>query len=214
MQLNFNNVSLPQEWASYNTQVSNVLEVVPWTLWDTLTFTSASTTSLVYFTATRATKDLGNLTIAAALPAPYSFLARGIRFFVKGQPFAKSATATGNTEVGFFDDVTLLINTGVLEYTIGNKIYFESPLWMITAGGGASGPLSLAGGAATNLEVSYAQNGNADPRAAYTLAKPLCMAPQINFKVVLSWPAGTVTLTAGNPALTIALDGELARPAQ
>ncbi len=214
MQLNYNNVALPIDWAAYNTQVSDTLEIVPWTLWDTNTYTSGTSQTLTYFTAVRATKDLGNLAIASTLPAPYAFLTRGIRFFIKGQPFAKNVAATGNAELGALDDAALLINTGVLEFTIGNKIYFESPLWMITAGGGAAGVLSMAGGAATNIEASYGQSGPADPRAAYTLAKPLAIAPQINFKIVLSWPAAAVTLAQGNTALTVALDGELSRPAQ
>lgn len=205
---------IPAEWSAYNTQVSGGLEVVPWVFWDTATYTSATTTSMTLFNAVRATTDLGNLQIASALPNPYAFLVRGVRFFQKGVVFDTNQAATATAQTGAFSDVVLLCNTGVFEFTIGNKTEFQAPLWMITAGGGAFGQMANAGATAANIIAQYAQNGVPDPRAANSLSKPLVIDSVINFKVVLSWPAGAVTLAAGNPALCVALDGELSRPIQ
>jgi hypothetical protein len=52
-----------------------------------------------------------------------------------------------------------------------------------------------------------------DPGAIYTLSKPIFLAPQINFKVDLTWPAA-LTLSGGNTDLEFFLDGDIIRPVQ
>lgn len=196
----------PPEYQAYNTQYGGNIETIGWKWWDTQTFTSASTTSLVQWFTTRTSLDLSNMEIQFQLAAPKAFLVRAIRFYVKTRPSAITVAAVGgvNIETGVFDDVTQIINTGVFQFTVGNKTYNMEPLWTLTAGGGAYGILTTG---------SYAQNGIADPRAVNTLSKPLFIGPQINFTARVDWPA-TITLAAGNPALTILLDGDLLRPVQ
>lgn len=205
---------IPQEWGSFNTRVANGLEIVPWTLWDTVTYTSGTTTRATLFNAVRATKDLGNMAIASMLPNPYAFLCRAPRFFIKGRYWTVSQSATAAAQTGAFDDAQLLVRTGVFEFTIGNKMAFEAPLWMVTAGAGANGSAVAAGATAANLVSSYAQNGAADPRAALSFSKPLVIDSAINFNVTLSWPAAAVTLAQSNQDISVALDGELSRPIQ
>jgi hypothetical protein len=205
---------LPMMWSAYNTRTPDGLEIVPWNLWDTITYTSGTTVRAALFNAVRATRDLGNMTVASMLPNPFGFLARGIRFFIKGQVWSINQAASDAADTGGLNDAQLLGRTGVLSLTIGTKEAFVAPLWMITAGGGAAGPLAVAGGEATNVSTSFGQIGIPDPRAAYTFARPLAIDSAINFDVVLSWPAGAVTLEQGNTDLSVVLDGELSRPIQ
>lgn len=196
----------PPEYQQYNTQYKGNIETIGWKWWDTQTFTSASTTSLVQFFNVRSTPDLSNMEVAFQLAAPKAFLVRAIRFFVKNRPTAITLSAVGgvNIETGFYDDVVQLTNLGVFQLTIGNKVYNLEPLWCLTAGGGAYGILTTG---------SYAQNGIPDPRAVNSLSKPLFIGPQINFTARIDWP-NTLTLAGGNPTVTVLLDGDLLRPVQ
>ena len=194
----------PPEYAAYNTQFQGNIETIGWKWWDTQTFTSASTTSLTQWFTTRTSLDLSNMEVQFQLAAPKAFLIRAIRFYVKGRPTAITASGSPTIETGLFDDVAQIINTGVFQFTIGNKVYNMEPLWCLTAGGGAWGYLTTG---------SYAQNGIPDPRAVNSLSKPLFIGPQINFTARVDWPA-TITLAGGNPAITFLLDGDLLRPVQ
>ena len=200
----------PPEYAAYNTQYKGNIETIGWKWWDTQTFTSASTTSLVQFFNVRATPDLSNMEVAFQLAAPKAFLIRAIRFYVKNRPqVVTTTTPLPGTQAGAFDDVVQIINTGVFQLTIGNKVYNLEPLWCMTSGGGAYGILTTG----STSSQSYAQCGWPDPRAVNTLSKPLFIGPQINFTARIDWPA-TITLTNGNPALTVLLDGDQLRPVQ
>jgi hypothetical protein len=148
--------------------------------------------------------------VAFQLAAPKAFLIRAIRFFVKTRPqTVTTGTPLPATQAGAFDDVVQIINTGVFQLTIGNKVYNLEPLWCLTSGGGAYGVLQ----SGSTISMSYAQNGIPDPRAVNALSKPLFIGPQINFTAQITWPA-TLTLTNGNPALCILMDGDLLRPVQ
>lgn len=202
----------PEEFQRYNTQYAGRKEWIGWRWWDTQTFTSGTTTELSRFFNVRATVDLSNMEVAFQLAAPKAFFWRATRLFFKRRPRTTSQAATANNQTGLIDDVQQLIQTGTFELTIGNKIYAQDPLWMITAGGGPAGFMVDAGATAANLVSDYAQNGIADPRAVDTKSKPLFIAPQINFSARIFWPA-TLTLTT-NTDITVALDGDLVRPVQ
>jgi hypothetical protein len=200
----------PREYAAYNTQYKGQIETVGWKWWDTQTYVSGTTTSLPQWFNIRATPDLSNMEVAFQLAAPKAFLIRAIRFFVKQRPRAATLAATGNPTPGAIDNIAQLINGGVFQLTIGNKIYNMEPLWCLTAGGGAIGNLAVA---STTVSMDYAQNGLPDPRAVNTLSKPLFIGPQINFSAVVTWPAA-LTLSGGDTAITFLLDGDLLRPVQ
>jgi len=200
----------PPQYGQYNTQFQGNIETIGWKWWDTQTFTSGTTTSLTQFFNVRGTTDLSNMEVAFQLAAPKAFLVRAIRFFVKQRPqVVTTGTPLPATQAGAFDDIAQLINTGVFQLTIGNKVYNLEPLWCLTAGGGAWGVLATG----STSSQSYAQSGISDPRAVNTLSKPLFIGPQINFTAQITWPA-TITTTNGNPSICILMDGDLLRPVQ
>lgn len=206
-----NNYSYPPEYKRYDTQFQGAKETIGWAWYDTITYTSATTIAAAMFTATRATLNLSNMEIAGQLAAPKAFFLRAIRVLPLLAPYSIVVQATGNVQTGVIDDMRLLLNTGVLQLTIGQKNYGQWPLWMLPAGGGVI-PFVATGD--VDVIVDYANNGVCDPRAVYSLTKPLFIAPQINFRVDLLWPAGAVTLATGNPTIVVVLDGDLVRPVQ
>jgi hypothetical protein len=195
----------PREYEAYNTQYGGQIESIGWKWWDTQTYVSGTTTALTNFFNVRATPDLSNMEVAFQLAAPKAFLIRAIRFFVK----QRVRVLTPATGAGAVDNIALLINTGVMNLTIGNKNYALEPLWCLTAGGGASAVLAIG----STGSQDYAQNGIADPRAVNTLSKPLFIGPQINFNARIDW-AAALTLNGGDTTLTLLLDGDLLRPVQ
>lgn len=204
----------PPEYERYNTQYAGQKESIGWKWWDTQTYVSGVTTSLVQWFNTRATPDLSNMEIAFQLAAPKAFFCRAVRFFLKQRPRSVARAAATNPNTGAVDNIAQLINTGVWTFTIGNKVYNQEPLWNLTAGGGASGIIALEGATADpGGAIDYGQNGIADPRAVNTLSKPLFIAPQINFSATLTWPVA-LTLAGANTDITMLLDGDLIRPVQ
>ncbi len=201
----------PREFQEYNTQYQGQIESIGWKWWDTQTYVSGTTTRLQQWFTTRATHDLSNMEVANQLSAPKAFLVRAIRFFVKQRVRSITPVTASQAVAGAVDNIAQLINTGVFQLIIGNKEYVLDPLWVITAGGGAYGMLSISGAAAAGAD--YAQNGVPDPRAVNTLSKPLFIGPQINFSAVVDWPAA-LTLEGGNTTLCFLLDGDLLRPVQ
>jgi hypothetical protein len=203
----------PREYAEYNTQYKGQIESIGWKWWDTQTYVSGTTVQLVSFFNVRATPDLSNMEVAFQLAAPKAFLIRAIRFFVKQRPRVVTPQTAG-AGVGALDNIAQLINTGVFTLTVGNKQYALEPLWVLTAGGGASGVIAAGATAVGGLgTMDYAQNGISDPRAVNTLAKPLFIGPQINFNGRMDW-AAALTLNGGNTDVCILLDGDLLRPVQ
>lgn len=200
----------PPEYERYNTQYAGEKEVIGHMWWDTVTIVSGTTTRLTLFNAVRATVDLSNMEVAGQLAAPKAFLLRAPRFFVKQRPEATVAAATGATQTGSLDDVAQILNDGVATLTIGNKQYGQWALWTLLAGGGAHGIWSTGD---IDVVVQYAQSGPPDNRVPYVLSKPIFLAPQINFNVVLEWPAA-MTLALGDTRVTFGLDGDLIRPVQ
>lgn len=204
----------PPEYQKYNSQYNGQLEAIGWKWWDTQTYVSGTTTQLTGFFNVRATVDLSNMEIAFQLAAPKAFLVRAIRFFVKQRPRSNARAAAAAVQPGALDNVAQLINTGVFQMVIGNKVYNQEPVWCMTSGGGASGIIALEGATADpGGMIDYAQNGIADPRAVNSLSKPIFIAPQINFNAQITWPAA-LTLAGGNQDVTVVLDGDLLRPVQ
>lgn len=195
----------PPEYAAYNSQYQGNIETIGWKWWDTQQFLSGTTTSLTQWFTTRTSLDLSNMEVQFQLAAPKAFLIRAVRMFIKARPTSITASAVGGTviETGLYDDVAQIMNTGVMQLTIGNKVYNMEPLWCVTAGGGAFGVLTTG---------SYAQNGVADPRAVNTLSKPIFIGPQINFTARIDWAAALTV--AYSPNITLLLDGDLLRPVQ
>lgn len=196
------NDPIPAEWNAWVTQTTIALEVIPDVLYDTLTYTSASTTSLTFFQQTNVKLDISNMKQAGLLPNPESFLIQAPRIFVKWAPtFATTVAAS------IVDDCALLFNTCVATMQFGNKNYGPYPAWMFGSGGGPDMRWAGAGAEATNKYFNYAQLGG----PIYGIFPHLMIAPLQSFNLTLSWPSGAVTLGAGNPAIQVVYDGQRAR---
>jgi hypothetical protein len=201
-------------YSQYDTQYKGRKEIITQPLWDTVQYLTTATVQLTLFNAVRATLDLSNMELAGQLAAPKAFLIRAIRFFAKNSPWAAARAAAGSLTVGTFDDMQQLLNTGTLQLSVGSKIYCQTPLWMIPAGGGPWGAIGLDGNTADpGITIGYAQNGPPLVDNAFVLSRPMLIAPQINFKVDLFWPAA-LTLAFGSTFLSVVLDGDLIRPVQ
>lgn len=204
----------PPEFAKYAATYGNNLERIGATRWDTVQFTSAAINQLVLFTVMRATIDLSNMKQPGMIESPNGFLVRAINFYVKQLPRSEARAAAGNVQPGAIDNIQQLINDGVLELFVGDKMYVQVPLWMVPSGGGAWGMEASDGDVADPGEIQdQATVGIPDARNAYTLDVPVFIQPQQVFRVQLFWPAA-ITLAGGNTNITVALDGDMVRPVQ
>lgn len=207
----------PPEYAAYNTQYAGQKETIQWIWYDTQTFTSGTSVQLTFFQNGPGGTAVGitNMEIAGQFAAPKAFFLRAIGFFVKQRPRSNARAASAAAQPGALDNVAQLINTGVFEMIVGSKSYAKWPLHRLTAGAGPYGVVAVQGATADpGGGIDYAQNGIPDPRAMFTLSKPLFIAPQINFSVTLSWPTPAITLAGGDTPLQIFWDGDLIRPVQ
>jgi hypothetical protein len=205
----------PAAFRRYNTQYPDA-EIVGWTLYDTLTYTSGTTVSLVFFNAVRATIDLSNMETAGQLAPPKAFLCRAISVYFKIRPESTAVPDAPDTQAGAVGNLVQLVNSGVLQLQVGNKIYAEYPLWALCSGGGPYGVLAVvdigAGQTIAGGEVDFGTLGVPDAKNLLTLPKPLFIAPGINFQATITWPTA-LTLTRNLP-IQVALDGEIIRPVQ
>jgi hypothetical protein len=203
---------LPDTYQKYAAKLGNKKEEIGWVYWDTVLYTSGATIALRLFNAVRATRDVGNMPTAGALPGDQGFLIRAIRFYVKQRPESMATAAAAAAQPGALDNISLLINTGVLLWTIGGKNYAEYPLWSLPSGGGVYGNIAVndilvAGAAADFGNCGYPDAGN-----VFTLTVPTFLEPNTSFWVDLVWPAA-VALTR-NVNVCVAFEGRLVRAVQ
>jgi len=208
------NDPIPAQWNDYVTQSPVALEVVQDVIYDTLTYTSASTTELIFFAESIATvtRDVTNMTVAGMLPNPESFLIQAPRLYIKWLP----TNTLGATELtgSVISDLALLVNTGIVTFVFGTKRYGPIPLWMLSAGGGPDVRLAVSdtstAGANQNRMISYAQLGG----PLFAFFPHLMLSPLQAFSASMTWPAGAVTLGAGNPKISLVFEGQRARAIQ
>jgi len=205
-------VEIPDDWAKYSTQQNQDFEIVHRPIWDTQTYVDNSSVQLNFFTTGQANLGLGN----EVFPLKNSYLCAAIGFYFKTQVFSDLLTADNTALVGQFNDVVLLVNTGVLNITIGQKLYGPFPMWKLSPGAGVWGVMAGGGGTPNGAVppiANYAQLGLPTPEAMYKLAIPLVIP--MNTQVVMSsvWAAAVNTQT-GNFAICLCLEGKEARPLQ
>ncbi len=182
-------------------------QIINWTLYDTLTYTSAATVLMNFFNAIRATRNLGNMEVASVIPHPKAFIIRAIGVAVIQPPSVVDAAATTVA-----NDVHLLMWNGWMELIIGNKEYLVSTLDRLPAGGGVWSDSAMAGAEAADEIFCNANHGAPVAQNMYSLSQPLLIDPNINFNVRLQWAAAQ-TLTA-DALVRVYLDGEMIRPVQ
>jgi hypothetical protein len=198
------NSPIPQEWEQYVTMSPVALEVIQDVLYDTLTYTSASTTELIFMQQSLSTKtrDITNMTQPGMLPNPESFLVQCPRFFIKWTA-SNSTAATFAATVA--SDLIILTNTGISTLQFGNKKYGPYPLWIFSAGGGPNIVMSM--NATAPIFTDYGQLGG----PLFAMFPHMMISPLQSFNATLNWPAGAVTLGAGNPPLEWLFEGQRAR---
>lgn len=199
---------IPAEWTKYLTQSPVGLEVVPDQLYDTQTYVDNVTTHLDFFTAVAANKGLSNMTQPGMLPNPQSFLIEAMRVYYRVQVTTDDSGAAG-AFASIYNDIVLIVNTGIATISIGTKLYGPWLLWTLPAASYAQGVIAVAGAESANLAHDYAQVGG----PLWQLRPQLMIAPLQNFAVSLDWPQGAVN-TTGNVVCTVFFEGQRARGIQ
>lgn len=198
------NYPIPPEWDQYVTQMEGQLEVIPDILYDALTFTDNTTTTLTFFNGVRANLSLSNMTQAGQLPAPESFLIEFIHVFFRTTVETVDAGAAGAlaSQIG---DIVLVSNTGRGDLVLGHKNYGPYLLHTLPAGAFMKGMLSQAGGEAANLTQAYGQLDG----PLFHCSPNLMISPQQNFSFPMNWPAAVNT--SADIIIEVQLRGKRAR---
>lgn len=204
-----------QDWRAAFAVTQPAHEQISKSLWERLTYTSAATVRLDFFTRVPATRFAGNLVLAGQLPQNNHFLAMAIRVmpFPNVTETAEAAPAAGTAD-GALQDQVALTRDGIASFRVGDKDYGEWPIYMLPGGGGPWGVMQMTGGAVgATAQFQHGTNGAPDPRSVYSLPVPVAIPPLFNFSVTLEWPAAA-TLVNGDTAMFVMLDGLVARPVQ
>lgn len=162
-------------------------------LWDTQTYVDNVTTFLDFFQTLPANIENGNLDQAGIVGGNRYFVIRAIGVFFR------SLIPT---------DIRQLSKNGLLRLFIGNKDYSEWPIALLPPGGGVYGEVTTTAAAPQRIVSS----GIPDPRAHYTLARPLLIDANLNFRVRCEWPVAQNI--SGNTPVTVLLKGEIGRNIQ
>jgi hypothetical protein len=202
------NNPIPREWQDYVTQSPVALEVIPDQLYSTLTYTDNTTLQLDFFAAVAANQGLSNMTQPGMLPNPQSFLIQAIRIFFRTTVMTVDMAASAANLVGTVNDEVLLVNTGRLVLTIGQKVYGPWRLWTMPAGSAVVPQLAAAGGEAASQVSTYGQMMG----PLWGMFPHLMIAPLQNFVASMLWPAA-IDLSA-DMVIEVLLDGQRARAVQ
>ena len=200
----------------YGSMLPGGEEQITYALFDTVTYTSASSTNITFFNAVRTDKTKSNMEVAGQLAAPKYFVIFAIRLVPYTVPSVQNTTTQTTAIINLWRDVFRLMFLSRFVLTIGSKTYTNMPGHMFPAGSGVSGfgAGMLFGVTTANKDfVMHASNGTPDIRNVYSLNRPRLIEPQINFQADLFWNAA-VTLDAGDTEVQTILDGTLYRPIQ
>jgi hypothetical protein len=147
-----------------------------------------------------------NMNQAQTLPFGKDYLVRGIRFWFQWNTTANDAGRLFENYVGVF--------------IVGDKTYWEGPLWLLPSGGGLVnyGQLSTAALTITTSSMSW-MNGFPDARSINVLDLPIRIANGENFRFELQGNPITLDAAAGTTFgqglnMRLVLDGEITEFAQ
>lgn len=198
------NANIPRAWTNYVTQTNLGLEVIPGVLYSQKTYTSGTTRELTFYDFVQGSRpDLTNMQSANQLPNPESFLIENLRVYFKTEVQSDNSLAGAGTVLpSQFNDIVKLVNGGILQLKIGQKIYGPWPLWMLPANSFVKGAFSTG----SDLLADYGQVDG----VLYPLDPPLMLAPVQFFSVTIFWPAAAVT-TTNEVNIQVLFDGKAAR---
>lgn len=195
---------------SITPMIPGQLERVPWTWFDTQTYTSTSTVSLDFYQTVQNDKNLSNMTAAGQIPAPQFFdlYQCAIAYLTPASIAAAGAIAAS---VGAVNDVRNLSN-GSAVFSVADKQYWQGPQFGLPCGGGPSSEVALAGTytAGQGQALQFANNGVADLRNRYSFWGDITLPHNQNFLWRLTWSA-PITLALGNTQIRVWMDGYLYR---
>jgi hypothetical protein len=200
-------------YQAYAAQYGGVIESIGGRLYDTDTYATGVTTQITFFTTLRNNLALSNMVNQGLLAAPKAFLIRAICVHVIQEPQEVARVAAASIQTGPIYNLCQIIDSGVLQLTIGNKLYGEYPLWALPAGMGVFGVMIADPALAANSIPQFAVNGVPDIRNVRTLTKPVFIGPMINFSVTIKWQAA-ITIVGANPLIMVIFDGDQLRPVQ
>lgn len=187
-------------------------ERIPWVWWDTITYTSGTTTQADFFQTVQTDNVLGNMQAAGQIPAPMFFdlYHLGVHFDLGPSGLAVAAAIT-TPLLGALNDITNLLE-GKIELQVAQKSYFQSKVGLCPAGYGAHGVIGIAGTytATDGDQVQQGTNGIPDLRNRNYFWGELTLPHNQNFLVRMNWSAA-ITLHNGNTAIVTYLDGYLYR---
>lgn len=185
-------------------------ERIPWTWFDTQTYTSGTTSQLDFFQSVNADKTLSNMVAAGQIPSPQYFdlYQCSVAYLI---PVTSSGIIAAPTATGAITDVRNLSN-GSATFSVANKDYWQGSQFMLPCGGGPDGIAALAGvyAAPNQVQQQFANNGNPDLRNRYSFWGDITLPHNQNFLWRLQWSA-PLTLLAGNSAVRVWMDGYLYR---
>ena len=185
-------------------------ERIPWTWYDTQTYTSGTTVTLDFFQTVNADKNLSNMVAAGQIPSPQFFdlYQCSVSYLI---PTTSSGIVAAPTATGAVTDVRNLSNGQAL-FQVANKDYWQGSQFMLPCGGGVHGNLAIAGvyAAPNQVQQQFANNGNPDLRNRYSFWGDITLPHNQNFLWRLTWSAA-ITLLAGNSSIRVWMDGYLYR---
>lgn len=184
-------------------QTAGQPEVVPWIMYDTQTFTSASTVSLTFFQTVQTDRTLGNMQSQGQLPDPQYLVIHYVTCDILNQ-----VSSSAGVIAGAANDVELLMKVGrpVFTLTMSDKIYGPFPLRACHSLGGATGIIN--GTYTAPIDLQQANNG-IPGSGGYPFCGAVVIPPKVGFKLTVDWSAAQ-TLT-GNANIQIGLAGALYR---
>lgn len=189
------------------------LEFIQDTLYDTPTYTSATTTKLAIFGG-NTDPTISNM-VGSTLPDRTGFLVLGLTLKPFLQPRSTARAASGAVQTGVINDTALLTQSADFNLKLLDKDYSTVPLDLIPAGSGIWGVIATEGATSDpGGIVDWAVNGQPDARNIYTLEEALFIPPLIQIQGTLNWRGGAVTLVSGNTKLRFCMHGLKVRPVQ
>lgn len=186
-------------------------ERIPWTWFDSQTYTSGTTVTLDFFQATNADKNLSNMVAAGQLPSPQFFdLYHTAICYLVPPSIIAAADPTALTGASF--DVNLLTQ-GAAIFQIANKEYWEGPQLALPCGGGPVPVVSLSSTetAGEGQAYQFATNGQPDLRNRYNFWGDITIPHNQNFRWRLTWTAAITFAPATDRIIKIWMDGYLYR---
>lgn len=172
-------------------KVKGISEQIQWVFYDSVTLGASDVDTTLFQTPkgnSGKTLEDTNMKAEGKLPSKQEFAIHAIS--VHCQPDVTKAL------------LTTLLKDASFELVVGDKRYLECPLGKLVAGWGIEG-------LTTGTSIELYHNGNGDPRAIFTLSKPIEITADENFSVECHWKAAP-----GAVKFWVSLEGILTRPVQ